>query len=216
MDTYRYVPRERRESPAARETAGGSRSAGRAARPATRPSPRPSPRPATGCYGFPGSSRRPIRSGGRPVTPAYMIRPLTTSRLSIALRRKNRDAPAAGAVRTPGAGSGTEAPAEAVTATAAGDKAKLARAYGKLPLSVLLQQRHQSGGQLREHLAHKKMPGFHAKTTAELREHAPAQTKRPGLQPPARPGSRHPQPGSHNTPVPRGPQASSASTETRA
>jgi len=75
-----------------------------------------------------------------------MIRPLTTSRLSIALRRKKRDAPAAGAVGTLGAGFGIEALAEVVTATAAGDKAKVTRAYGKLPLSVLLQQGHQFGG----------------------------------------------------------------------
>jgi hypothetical protein len=53
-----------------------------------------------------------------------MIRLLTTSRLSIALRRKKRDAPVAGAVRTLGAGFGIEALAEVVTATAVGDKAR--------------------------------------------------------------------------------------------
>ena len=34
-------------------------------------------------------------------------------------------------------------------------------------------------------IAHKRMPGFHVKTIAELREHTPAQIKRPGLQPSA-------------------------------
>lgn len=120
------MPRERRESAAARETVGGSRSAGCAASSATRPSSRPSPRPAAGCYGSPRSSRRPLRSGGRSITSTYMIHPLTTSRLSIALRRKKRDAPVAGAVRTLGAGFGIEALAEVVTATAVGDKAKVA------------------------------------------------------------------------------------------
>jgi len=100
------------------------------------PSSRPSPKPATGCYGFPGSSRRPLRSGGRSITSTYMIRPLTTSRLSIALRRKKRDAPVAGAVRTLGAGFGIEALAEVVTATAAGDKAKVAHmASSRSPFS---------------------------------------------------------------------------------
>jgi len=56
--------------------------------------------------------------------------------LSIALRRKKRDAPAARAVRTPGAGSGIEALAEVVTATAAGDKAKVAHmASSRSPFS---------------------------------------------------------------------------------
>ena len=52
----------------------------------------------------------------------------------------------AGAVGTLAAGFGIEALAEVVTATAVGDKAKVARAYGKLRLSVLLQQGHQFGG----------------------------------------------------------------------
>jgi hypothetical protein len=121
----------------------------------------------------------------------------------------------AGAVGTLWAGFGIEALAEVVTATAAGDKAKVAHmASSRSPFSS--SKSTSSALAPWEHLAHERMLGFHVKTIAELREHAPAQIKRPGLQPSARPGNRHLQPGSHNILVLRAPQASSASTETRA
>ena len=62
--------------------------------------------------------------------------PADDARLSIAFCRKKRDAPAAGAVRTLRAGSVTEALAEAVTPTAAGDKAEVAHmASSRSPFS---------------------------------------------------------------------------------
>jgi hypothetical protein len=125
------VPREGRESSAARETVGGSRSAGCAASSATRPSSRPSPKPATGCYGS--------RFVSSAVTQWRLVdhldihdSPVDDVEVEHCPSQEEGRAGSRGR-KDPGAGFGIEALAEVVTATAAGDKAKVAhRASSRL------------------------------------------------------------------------------------
>ena len=89
-----------------------------------------------------------------------------------AFRGTKADAPMAGSIGLAlGVRLGIKALAEVVTAATAGDQAKVPGADGKLLLAFLLEQGNQLSDELGEHLAHKRMPGFHGQTITEVRAH---------------------------------------------